>query len=147
MFGILLHISCTEMKLKFTKAWKSKKFGSYHICTSVFFSWFPSTVSLGQREGVFGTDPDRNGVLEETPRSWADSYRWLSHLGIRAPYATRRKRRYEANQVWLNTTFISQGSQSWGKLADETWRFKTELIIITILHIIIITTSILNLGF
>ena len=32
-------------------------------------------------------------------------------------------------------------------LAVETWRVKTELIIITILHIIIITTSILNLGF
>ena len=32
-------------------------------------------------------------------------------------------------------------------LAVETWRVKTELIIITILHIIIITTSISNLGF
>ncbi len=96
---------------------------------------------------LFGTDPDRNGVLEETPRSWSDSCSWLSHLGVRAPYATRRKRRYEVNQVWLNTTFISQGSQSQGKLAVETWRVKTELIIITILHIIIITTSILNLGF
>ncbi len=96
---------------------------------------------------VFGTDLDWNGVLEETPRSWTDSCRWLSHIGVRAPCATRRKRRNEANQVWLNTTFISQGSQSWGKLAVETWRVKTELIIITILHIIIITTSILNLGF
>ncbi len=34
-----------------------------------------------------------------------------------------------------------------GYLAVETWRVKTELIIITILHIIIITASILNLGF
>ncbi len=34
-----------------------------------------------------------------------------------------------------------------GYLAVETWRVKTELIIITILHIIIITTSILNLDF
>ena len=32
-------------------------------------------------------------------------------------------------------------------LAVETWRVKTELIIITILHIIILTTSISNLGF
>ncbi len=96
---------------------------------------------------LFGTDPDQNGMLEEIPRSRTDSYRWLSHLGIRAPYATRRKLRYEANQVRMNTTFISQGSQSWGKLVVETWRVKTELIIITILHIIIITTSILNLGF
>ena len=93
---------------------------------------------------MFGTDPDRNGVLEETPRSWTGSCRWL---GIRAPYATRRKLRYEANQVWLNTTFISQGSQSWGKLAVKTWRVKTELIIITILHITTTTTSILKLGF
>ncbi len=96
---------------------------------------------------LFGTDPDQNGVLEGTPRSWTDSYSWLSHLGVRAPCATLRKRRYEANQVWLNTIFISQGSQSRGKLAVETWRVKTELIIITILHIIIIITSILNLGF
>jgi hypothetical protein len=96
---------------------------------------------------VFGTDSDQNGMLEEIPRSGTDSCSWLSHLGVRAPNATRRKRRYEANQVWLNTTFISQGSHSWGKLAVETWRVKTELIIITILHIIIITTSILNLGF
>ncbi len=34
-----------------------------------------------------------------------------------------------------------------GYLVVETWWFKTELIIITILHIINITTSILNLGF
>ncbi len=50
-----------------------------------------------------------------------------------------------SEQVWLDTTFISQGSRSWGKLAVETWRVKTELIVITILHITITTTSILNL--
>ncbi len=50
-----------------------------------------------------------------------------------------------SEQVWLDTTFNSQGSRSWGKLAVKTWRVKTELIIITILHIIITTTSILNL--
>ncbi len=85
---------------------------------------------------MFGTDSDQNGMLEEIPRSGTDSYRWLSHLGVCAPYATRRKRRYAVKQVWLNTTFISQGSQSWGKLAVETLRVKTELIIITILHIV-----------
>ncbi len=47
-----------------------------------------------------------------------------------------------SEQVWLDTTFISQGLRSWGKLAVKTWRVKTELII---LHIIITTTSILNL--
>ena len=96
---------------------------------------------------LFSTDSDQNGMLEEIPEVEFDSYCWLSHLGVRAPYAARRKRRYEANQVWMNTTFILQGPQSWGKLAVETWRVKTELIIITILHIIIIITSILNLGF
>ncbi len=37
-------------------------------------------------------------------------------IGVRAPYAsaTRRKLSYEANQVWMNTTFISQGPQSSG---------------------------------
>ncbi len=63
---------------------------------------------------LFGTDSDQNRMLEEIPRSGSDS------LGIRAPYVTRRKRRYEANQVWMNTTFFSQGPQSWGKLAVET---------------------------
>ena len=63
----------------------------------------------------------RIGLLEEIPRSGSDSLPLLlGHLGVRAPYATRRKRRYEANQVWMNTTFISQGPQSWGKLAVET---------------------------
>ncbi len=52
-----------------------------------------------------------------------------------------------SEQVWLDTTFILQGSGSWGKLAVETWRVIKELIIITILHIIIPTTSILNLSF
>ena len=55
-------------------------------------------------------------------------------------------------EVWyesecgLNATFYFTRSAIMG-LAVETWRVKTELIIITILHIIIITTSILNLGF
>ncbi len=91
------------------------------------------------------TDTARHRLRPEIPRSGTDSYCWLSHLGVHTPYATRRKPRYEANQV--NTTFILQGSQSWGKLAVETWRVKTELTITTILHIIIITTSILDLGF
>ncbi len=59
----------------------------------------------------------RMGCLRKSPEVEFDSYHWLSHLGKRAPYVARRKRRYEANQVWMNTTFISQGPQSWGKLA------------------------------
>jgi hypothetical protein len=55
---------------------------------------------------MFGTDPDRNGALEETPRSWPDSCRWLNHLGVRAPYETWRKRRYEANKYgWTQPLF------------------------------------------
>ncbi len=98
---------------------------------------------------LFGADSDQNRITWGNPQKWcSDSLPLLlGHLGLRAPYATRRILRYEANQVWMNTTFISQGPQSSGKLAVETWRVKTELIIITILHIIIITTSILNLGF
>ncbi len=98
---------------------------------------------------MFGTDSDQNRITWGNPQKWcSDSLPLpLGHLGVCAPYAARRKLRYEANQVWMNTTFISQGPQSWGKLAVETWRVKTELIIIKILHIIIITTSILNLGF
>jgi len=100
-------------------------------------------------KGLFGTDSDQNRITWGNPQKWcSDSLPFLmGHLGVRAPYATRRKLWYEANQVWMNTTFITQGPQSSGILAVETWRVKTELIIITILHIIIITTSILNLDF
>ena len=78
---------------------------------------------------VFGTDPDRNRALEETPRSWTDS------LPSKATKRTRTLRdpaqtQVWREQVWLDITFISQGSRSWGKLAVETWRVKTELIII-----------------
>ena len=109
----------------------------------------PTISSYTVQHRVFGTDSDQNRITWGNPQKWfSDSLPLLlGHLGIRAPYGTWRKLRYEANQVWMNTTFISQGPQSWGKLAVETWMVKTELIIITILHIIIITTSILNLGF
>ena len=106
----------------------------------LFLCLFSGVSTLLASCALFGTDPDRKGSWGN-PQEWIDSYRWLSHLGVRAPCATLRKRRYEANQVWLNTTFISQGSQSWGKLAVETWRVKTELIIIAILHIIISVIS------
>ena len=58
----------------------------------------------------------RIGLLEEIPRSGVQipCLYLMGHLGVRAPYATRRKLRYEANQVWMNTTFISQGPQSSG---------------------------------
>jgi len=67
-------------------------------------------------------DWDRKGLLEEIPRSVVQisASTKRATIGVRGPYATRRKLRYEANQVWMNTTFISQGPQSWGKLAVET---------------------------
>ena len=64
---------------------------------------------------LFGTDSDQKRIAWGNPQKWfSDSLPLLlGHLGVRAPYATRRKLQYEANQVWMNTTFISQG----GKLA------------------------------
>jgi hypothetical protein len=65
---------------------------------------------------MFGTDCDQDRITWGNPQKWcSDSLLLLmGHLGVRAPYATRRKLRYEANQVWMNTTFISQGPQSSG---------------------------------
>ncbi len=120
---------------------------SYRSCAAR--ALYNNTLGELLSHSLFGTDSDQNRITWGNPQKWcSDSLPFLmGHLGVRAPYATRRKLRYEANQVWMNTTFISQGRQSWGKLAVETWRVKTELVIITIVHIIIITTSILNLGF
>jgi hypothetical protein len=58
----------------------------------------------------------RIGLLEEIPRNGVQipCLYLMGHLGVRAPYATRCILRYEANQVWMNTTFISQGPQSSG---------------------------------
>ncbi len=56
------------------------------------------------------------GLLEEIPRSGIQISATTKRatIGVRAPYATRRKLQYEAYQVWMNTTFISQGPQSSG---------------------------------
>ncbi len=61
----------------------------------------------------------RNRVTWETPSSEAIPFR-------RKPLRSTRLLRDLAQmqewseQVWLNTTFISQGSQSWDNLAVET---------------------------
>jgi hypothetical protein len=52
---------------------------------------------------MFGTDPDRNGALEETPRSWTDSCRWLSHLGVRA---SRTLCDPAQTQVWSESSVV-----------------------------------------
>ncbi len=67
---------------------------------------------------LFGTDPDWNWALEETPRSWTDSLPSKANRrtpSLRNPAQTQ----VWSEQVWLNATFISQGSRSWGKLAVE----------------------------
>ncbi len=67
----------------------------------------------------FGTDPDRNRVTWETPSSEPIPCR-------RKPLRRKRLLRDPAQtqvwseQVWLNTTFILQGSLSWDKLAVKT---------------------------
>jgi hypothetical protein len=70
-------------------------------------------VEIGRLFGTgLGQDQD---YLGESPE-WLFRYLLLlkrATVGVRAPYATR------LNQVWMNTTFISQGHQSSG-LAVET---------------------------
>jgi hypothetical protein len=80
----------------------------------------------------------RIGLLEEIPRS-----------GVRR---TRTLCYHAQTPVWSESSVDEHNlyftrSAIIGYLAVETWRVKTELIIITILHMIIITTSILNLDF
>ncbi len=68
---------------------------------------------------LFGTDPDRNRATWETPSSEAIPYRrkpLRRTCLLRDPAQTQ----VWSEQVWLNTTFISQGSRSWDKLAVET---------------------------
>ncbi len=65
---------------------------------------------------LFGTDPDRNRVTWETPSSEAIPFRQKPLRRTRDPAQTQ----VWSEQVWLNTTFILQGSWSWDKLAVET---------------------------
>ncbi len=51
----------------------------------------------------------------------------MGHLGVRAPYATRRKLRYEANQVWMNTTFISQEGEFMNAILSRVFWAKTQV--------------------
>ena len=77
--------------------------------------WLSSTLRADSFD-CSARDWDRKGLLEEIPRSGIQISATTKRatIGVRAPYATRRKLRYEANQVWMNTTFISQGPQSSG---------------------------------
>ncbi len=76
-------------------------------------------VMIFECRGLFCTDQDRNRVTWETPSSEPIPC-------CRKPLRCTRLLRNPAQtqvwseQVWLNTTFISQGSRSWDKLAVET---------------------------
>ncbi len=91
--------------------------------------------------------PGQNRVTLKTPRraAFVPLQEPVAVLAFYVPHTQ--------TQVWSNTSvvvhnlYFARVTRSWCKLAVETWRVKTELIIITILHIIIATTSILNLSF
>ncbi len=119
--------------MKKTRPWQWYHFqgGSNLAGRYLFGTW------LGMMRITWGKSPE---WLYRNPRFTKGHYRRTANLCYLV------KLRYEASQVWLNATFYSTRSAIIG-LAVETWRVKTELITITILHIIIITTSILDLGF
>ncbi len=91
----------------------------------------------------------RIGLLEEIPRSGVQ----IPCLYLMGNYRCTRTLCYQAQTpVWSKSSVDEHNlyfarSAIIGYLAVETWRVKTELIIITILHIIIIATSIINLDF
>ena len=84
---------------------------------------------LGMIRITWGKSPEWFG---RNPRLTKGHYRVYCQPML--PGETRGMKRV---RVWLNATFYSTLSAIIG-LAVETWRVKTELIIITILHIIII---------
>ncbi len=86
--------------------------------------------------------------------TWGNPQKWCSDPlpYLKGHYRCTRSLCYQAQTpVWSESSVDEHNlyfarSAIIGYLAVETWRVKTELIIITILHIIIITTSILNLD-
>ncbi len=98
---------------------------------------------------LFGTDCDQDKITWGNPQKWcSDSLPLLN-----GPLRRTRSLCYQAQTpVWSESSVDEHNlyfarSAIIGYLAVKTWRVKTELVIITILHIIIITTSILNLDF
>ncbi len=97
---------------------------------------------------LFRTDWDQDRITWGNPQKWcSDSLPYL-----KGHYRCTRSQCYqEQTPVWSKSSvdehnlYFARPSII-GYLAVETWRVKTVLIIITILHIIIITTSILNLD-
>ncbi len=88
---------------------------------------------------VFGTDWDQDRITWGSPQKWcSDSLPYL-----KGHYRCTRSLCYQAQTpVWSESSVDEHNlnfarSAIIGYLAVETWRVKTELIIITILHIII----------
>ena len=116
------------------------------VCANIF-----GAIVLKPRfkiDTVFGT---WLGMMRIT---WGKSPEWLfrylrfskrATVGVRATYATRWNSGMK--RVGVDERNLYSTRSAIIGLAVETWRVKTELKIITILHIIIITASILNLGF
>ena len=105
-------------------------------------------VDIFQACRVFGT---WLGMIRIT---WGKSPEWLyrnprfskrATVGVRAPMWPGKTPVWSESSVDERNLYFARSAII--GLAVETWRVKTELIIITILHIIIITTSILNLDF
>ncbi len=171
----LSSIHCLPLKMLFLGKWTSSEEPSFQQTTPSFewkwsTGWEISHLQLNTNQHIWSPrcrlhfcNQSQQHILnfKNYYKCSAQTRTWIGHLrkppGVelipchRKPLRRTRSLRNLAltqvwsEQVWLNTTFISQGSRLWGKLAVETWRVKTELIIITILHIIITTTSIWNL--
>ncbi len=115
----------------------------------IFYVESAETISLKgqyQEKTVFGTwlgqDQD---YLGESPE-WLYRYLLLrATVGVRAPMRPGETPVWSESSVDERNLYFARSAII--GLAVETWRVKTELIIITILHYIIISASILNLGF
>ncbi len=98
---------------------------------------------------MFSTDCDQDRITWGNPQKWCSDSLPL----LMGHYRCTRTLCYQAQTpVWSESSVDEHNlyfarSAIIGYLVVETWRVQTELIIITILHIIIITTSILNLDF
>jgi hypothetical protein len=106
-------------------------FKSLLFLLTVFGTW------LGQEQDYLGKSPEwlfRNLPFSKRATVGVRAPMWPSETPVWSESSVD-----ERNLYFARSTIIG--------LAVETWRVKTELIIITMLHIIIITASILNLGF
>ncbi len=109
----------TKTNRRPTKQWKESIYGNFSENLGLFRFVTKQICSfrLFRYRFCSARDWDRIRITWGNPQSGCSdicSYSKRATVGVRAPYATKRKLRYEANQVWMNTTFISQGPQSSG---------------------------------